>query len=114
VVSLFGLWSAWYYGYLQFMVSNDRSHITVVILGLYAAFSLHCMVLTAKVSLDINSLHDVQTLISNGNTEYGLRGNDVVISEGKSLKECTTTGHIRNLITMSRLQGAIRLDQTKL
>ena len=112
VVSLFGLWSAWYYGYLQFMVSNDRSHITVVILGLYAAFSLHCMVLTAKVSLDINSLHDVQTLISNGNTEYDLRGNDVVISEGKALKECTTTGHIRNLITMARLQGATRLDQT--
>ena len=112
VVSLFGLWCAWYYGYLQFMVSNDRSHITVVILGLYAAFSLHCMLLTVKVSLDINSLHDVQMLISNGNMEYGLRGDDVVISEGKTLQECTTTGHIRNLITMSRLQGAIRLDQT--
>jgi hypothetical protein len=112
VVSLFGLWSAWYYGYLQFMVSNDRSHITIVILGLYAVFSLHCMLLTVKVSLDTNSLHDVQTLISNGNIEYGLRGDDVVISQDRVLKKCVTTGHIHNLVTMASLQGATRLDQT--
>ena len=112
VVTLFGFWSAWYYGYLQFMVANDRSHITVVILFLYAAFSLHCMFLTIKVSIDINGLHEVEELISNKNTFYGLKGDQVVISEDRILKECTATIHIRNLVTMSGLQGGTRLDQT--
>ena len=41
VVTLFGFWSAWRFGYIQLMIGNDRSHITIVILGLYATFSLH-------------------------------------------------------------------------
>ena len=112
VVTLFGLWTASLYGYLQFMVANDRSHITLLILGLYAVFSLHCMLLIVRVSRDISNLHDVQALISNGNIEYELLGDEVEISGQRTLKKCTATGHIRNLVTMARLQGVGRLDQT--
>ena len=45
-------------------------------------------------------------------TEYELLGDEVVISGQRTLKKCTATGHIRNLVTMARLQGVGRLDQT--
>ena len=87
MVTLFGLWAAWYYGYLQFMIANDRSHITIVILGLYIVFSLHCMFLTIKISKDVNALHEVQRIISNGNAEYKLEGDHTLVFQGKILNE---------------------------
>ena len=35
-----------------------------------------------------------------------------MISNQRTLKKCTATGHIRNLVIMARLQGVGRLDQT--
>ena len=112
VVTLFGFWSAWRYGFIQLMVGADRSHITIVILGLYAVFSLHCLGLTMGISRDISRLHRVQAMISHGNNVYRLVDGRVVIADDNSLIECTVTGHIRNLVTMSQLQGEARLDQT--
>ena len=112
VVTLFGFWSAWRYGFPQLMIGNDRSHITIVILGLYAAFSIHCMGLTLGISRDINRLHRVQAMISHGNNVYRLVDGQVLIAEDKFLIDCTVTAHIRNLVTMSELQGKARLDQT--
>ena len=112
VVTLFGFWLASHYGYLQFMIENDRSYITVVILSLYAAFSIHCMVLTLHISKDIQHLHQVQYLISRDKNGFRIESGTVIIKDDQPLVECTATSHIRNLITMSDLQGDVRLDQT--
>ena len=94
------------------MIGSDRSHITIVILGLYATFSLHCMGLTLGISRDTNRLHRVQAMVSHGNSVYRLVDGKVLIADDKSLIDCSVTGHIRNLVTMSQLQGNTRLDQT--
>ena len=114
VVTLFGFWTAWRYGVVQLMIGNDRRHITIVILGLYAAFSFHCMGLTVSISRDINRLHRVQSIISQGRSSYQLADGGSVITDGEPLIDCTVTDHIRNLVTMSDLQGNARLDQTLL
>ena len=75
------------------MIENDRSYITVVILSLYAAFSIHCMVLTLRISKDIQHLHQVQYLISRDKNGFRIESGTVIIKDDQPLVECTATSH---------------------
>ena len=55
-VTVFALAAAWHFGAIQFMVHADRSRLTLVILALYIVFSLHCMMLTLRISTGIPQL----------------------------------------------------------
>lgn len=114
VVIIFGLFAAWSFELLQFMVRNDRSYITLVILALFGVFSLHCLYLIIGVSRQTNAGHRVQRQIDHGNRGFRVEGDEVLTSDGTRLHECKVTHHIRNLIVASDLQGGKHLDQTLL
>ena len=49
-LSVFGFVLLWWFGLLGRMVAADRTHISLVIVVLYAGTSLHCLWRTAAVS----------------------------------------------------------------
>lgn len=113
-VTAFGFLAAWNFGVLQFMITNDQSYITLVILALFGVFSLVCLYLVVGVSRQTNAGHRVKRQIDHHNTGFRVVEDRVLTSSGEELLPCKVTDHIRNLIIASQLQGGKHLDQTLL
>jgi MotA/TolQ/ExbB proton channel family len=114
-VCLFGFVLAWHFGLIRMMLSSDKTYISVIILILYAAASVHCLVRTVTISRELSKAMRILALVRGGTHEYKVVGEDVVNGEGAMLPRGEVTTHIRNLIMKDKLQGDThRLDQTLL
>jgi hypothetical protein len=115
-VCAFAFVLAWNYGLVGMMVHADRTYISTIIGVLYVAASLHCLMRTSTISRELDSAHRVEAIVSNGGVpNLAVEGSDVVTTQGAKLPRGSVTGHIRNLILKSGLQGdEHRLDQTLL
>jgi len=94
----------WRYGLFRLMLQSDRTYISLVICGLYAAASLHCLYRTVAVSREgererraAATLEQPEALFAESFFPEGLTGD-----------------HIRDLTTKAKAQGERRLDQTLL
>ena len=114
-VCLFGFVLAWHFGLIRMMLTSDKTYISVIILILYAAASVHCLVRTVTISRELSKAMRILALVRGGTHEYKVVGEDVVNGEGAMLPRGEVTTHIRNLIMKDKLQGDThRLDQTLL
>src|SRR5258708_12130612 len=111
-VCLFGFVMAWHFGLVRMMIIGDKTYISVIILILYAAASVHCLVRTVVISRELDKAHRVLALVSGGAHRFSVQGADVVTADGARLPRGEVTTHIRNLILKAGLQGEEhRLDQ---
>jgi MotA/TolQ/ExbB proton channel family len=113
-VCAFGFVLAWHYGLFRLMLSSDKTYISLVIMLLYAASSLHCLGRTLWISRELNAAERVRAAVSKRVQAFKVAGDDVVTDDGKKLPAGRITGHIRNLVLKAGLQGAPRIDQTLL
>jgi hypothetical protein len=114
-VCLFGFVLAWHYGLVRMMLNGDKTYISLIIIVLYIAASLHCMMRTIVISRELDMANRVAALVGGGTHRLSVEGNEVVTGEGVRLPRCEVTTHIRNLLLKARLQGdEHRLDQTLL
>ena len=113
-VAVFGLVVTWQFGLLQLMLNSDKSSISLVILVIYALFSVHCFYQTLYISRETNAAHRVEHQISRGNDLLSLEGDRVIIADGSELAPSRVTEHIRNLIVKAHKQGEMHIDQSLL
>ena len=113
-VCAFGFVLVWYYGLFRLMLASDKTYISLIILVLYVAGSLHCFMRTMAISRELDSAHRVSALVSRGVSGFNVAGENVVTTEGARLPPGLVTSHIRNLILKARSQGHNRIDQTLL
>jgi hypothetical protein len=104
----------WHYGLFHLMLASDKTYISLIIALLYLATSAHCLVRTATISRELDSAQRVSALVRGGTPVLKVAGSHVVTQDGARLPDGQVTGHIRNLILKSDLQGHDRLDQTLL
>jgi hypothetical protein len=113
-VCAFAFVLCWHFGLVRMMAAGDKTYISMIIAALYVASSLHCLLRTTTISRELDKAHRVQALVSKGVPKLTVDGPDVITGEGARLPRGQLTGHIRNLILKSGLQGNHRLDQTLL
>jgi MotA/TolQ/ExbB proton channel family len=114
-VCVFAFVVSWHFGLVNMMVKGDKTYISIIIAILYVASSLHCLMRTATISRETDRAHRVMDLVSKETPELAVQGSDVVMPDGTKLPSGQVTGHIRNLILKSKLQGdEHKLDQTLL
>jgi hypothetical protein len=112
-VSAFGFVLVWYYGLFRLMLVSDKTHISSIIVFLYAATCLHCFVRTMAISRETDRAHRVLALVDHGGSPLRVAGEDVVAPDGTKLPAGHITSHIRNLILKAGLQSG-HIDQTLL
>jgi MotA/TolQ/ExbB proton channel family len=114
-ICAFGFVLVWYYGLFALMLASDKTYISLIIVILYIATSIHCLLRTMAISREMDSAHRVAALVSRGGVDgFSVAGQNVVTSDGSRLPAGAVTDHIRNLILKARLQGHHRIDQTLL
>jgi hypothetical protein len=113
-ICAFGFVLVWYFGLFRLMLASDKTYISVVILILYVASTLHCCWRTAVISRELDQAQRVASLVAAGPGGYRVVGQEVLIGDGTRLPRGRVTQHIRNLILKAQLQGTHRIDQTLL
>lgn len=105
----------WYFDFLQDVLSTDRTRISLVILGIFAVTSLHCLVQTIMVSRELVAARKVrEVLVSRGDHPLESPDGKSVTLRGATLEPGILTTHISNLISKAKAIGHKRLDQTLL
>jgi len=112
-VCAFGFVLIWYYGLFRLMLASDKTYISSIIVLLYAATCIHCLVRTVAISRESDRAHRVLSLVSRGGPHLRVEGQDVLAPDGTKLPQGHITSHIRNIILKAGLQGG-RIDQTLL
>ncbi|MHA1560448.1 MAG: hypothetical protein ACTSWI_07260 [Alphaproteobacteria bacterium] len=108
-----GLVALWYFDMIQQMLDTDRTKISVVILLIFAATSVHCMVQTIKVSRDLISARKAREAIEeSGGRRVTVIDKRVVTANGETLEPGIMTRHISDLVSKARTIGQHHLDQT--
>src|SRR5262249_28225986 len=113
-VCVFGFVLVWHYGLFRLMLASDKTYISLVIVLLYVATSVHCLLRTLAISRELDAANRVAALVKGGVGGFSVAGDNVVTSDGRRLPPSQITEHIRNLILKARLQEHHRLDQTLL
>jgi MotA/TolQ/ExbB proton channel family len=106
----FAVGALWQLGIVQAMFATDRTHISSLILLLFALTSLHCLAQTWFVSKE---------LVATRLFESALRGHRnrlaIALSEPDRLpKDSMIARHVANLVAKADTQGGRRIDQTVL
>lgn len=107
----------WFYGLAAKAVSADPTYITLFIVLIYVATSLHCFWRCLAISQQADAERRLATSIANASCKRRrimdvARGDDAATS---GPNDGLVAGHIRNLITASQLSDRDRkLDQTLL
>src|SRR5438105_799828 len=65
-VCAFGFVLAWHYGLFHLMLASDKTYISLVIVVLYIATSVHCLVRTLTISRELDSAQRVAALVRQG------------------------------------------------
>ena len=109
-MTAFGLAVLWQLNVIQVMLQTDRTHISLMILGLFALTSVHCLVQIWHISKELVATRSYQTLLREDLNHPSLAFDDLQ----RAPKGSTIARHIGNLIAKARSQGGGRLDQTLL
>lgn len=106
----------WYFGLIQTMLATDRTHISLLILVLFAATSFYCLFQTTDISNQLVAARKVRADITSlgANTLHMGEDGRVLIGNGRPLAAGALARYIGNLMTKSRVQGGGRFDQTLL
>lgn len=105
----------WFYGLAEKALSSDPTYITLFIMLIYVATSLHCLSRCLAISREADAEKRLAASISNASEKHSrileiARGSDAE-SGGNGL----VADHIRNLVTTSKLSDPDRkFDQTLL
>jgi hypothetical protein len=113
-VCAFGFVLAWHYGLFRLMLASDKTYISLIIVLLYVASSLHCLTRTVRISRELETAERVRAAVSRRVGEFRVVGDDVMTDDGTRLPAGRVTGHIRNLVLKAGLQRAPHVDQTLL
>jgi hypothetical protein len=113
-VCVFGFVLVWHYGLFRLMLASDKTYISLVIVILYVATSVHCLMRTLAISRELDSAQRVAAMVRGGVNGFSVAGENVVTSDGRRLPPGLVTTHIRNLILKARHQEHHRIDQTLL
>ena len=107
----------WFYGLADKALSSDPTHITLFIMLIYVATSLHCLWRCMVVSREADAEKLLATFVSDTDDKQHrileiARGSD---SGRRGLNSGLVADHIRNLVTTSKLRDQDRkFDQTLL
>jgi hypothetical protein len=114
-LTLVGVFALWYFGLIQRMFETDRTKISLVILGIFIATSIHCLLQTISVSRELISARKVRDAIkAAGGRAMTVIDDRVVTANGETLEPSIMTTHIGDLIAKARTVGEHHLDQTLL
>lgn len=112
IISLttFGLLVLWRFGLIQLMFATDRTHISSLILGLFALTTLHCLAQTWVVSKELTATRSFRETLGSE------RGQLAVVSAGsnRAADGSAIERHVANLVAKARAQRGRRIDQTLL
>ncbi len=115
VLTAFGFLVLWYFGLLQSMIGLDRTKMSVVILAVFAATSLHCLYQTVRVSRELVAARRVrEAIIAADGAPLTLAGGRLATADGTPLAPGIVATHIANLYAKARSAGSGRFDQTVL
>jgi hypothetical protein len=109
-LTAFGLVVLWQLSIIQVMLETDRTHISTLILGLFAFTSLHCLVQVWFISKESVAARSFQNLLHEARGRPYLEVSDLERTPSGS----TIARHIGNLVAKARSQGGGRVDQTLL
>ena len=106
----------WFYGLAQKALASDPTHITLFIVLVYVATSLHCLWRCLAISREADAAQRLATSIADASEK---RRRIMEIARGshsdRGLNDGLVADHIRNLITTSKLSDQERkFDQTLL
>jgi hypothetical protein len=105
----------WYFGLIQQMFATDRTHVSTLILGVFALTALHCLYQTIVISRELNAARKGIALISDESIS-GIRfdGPRAYLASGAELPPGAMTSHIVRLIAKARKSKTGKVDQTLL
>ncbi|WP_028034327.1 MotA/TolQ/ExbB proton channel family protein [Chelativorans sp. J32] len=101
-------------GLIQIMLETDRSHISMLILAIFALTTLHCLYQVVVISRELVAARRIRQTILDGASGFLLIGDQVKTAEGEVLEPGIAARHIANLVAKSRAQNGRRVDQTLL
>jgi hypothetical protein len=106
----------WYFGLLWTMLSTDRTHISLLILVLFALTALHCLYQTTVVSNQLVAARKIGTQLAEFDAASLHVGDDgrVLLANGRPLAPGVLASHIANLVRKAEALRGGRLDQTLL
>ena len=61
-VCTFGAVLLWYFGLFRLMLASDKTYISLIILCLYIATSIHCFIRTTAISREMDAAHRVAAI----------------------------------------------------
>jgi hypothetical protein len=112
IVAAFGLLVLWYFGLIQAMLATDRTRMSLIIVGIFAVTSLHCLYQTIIVSQELVAARKVRNaIVAAGGRPLIVKGGDVVTAQGQVLERGAVTTHIADLISKARGPIGQHLDQ---
>jgi hypothetical protein len=106
-LTAFGLAVLWQLNVIQVMLEADRTHISLLILGLFALTSLHCLVQIWHISKELVAARSYQTALRERRERPSTAFDDLEPPP----KGSTIAQHIANLVAKARSQGGGRVDQ---
>jgi hypothetical protein len=112
VLGAFGFLVLWYFGLIQTVLATDRTHMSVVILGIFVATSLHCLYQTVVVSLELVAVRKVRNaVVAAAGRPLIEKGGQVITAQGELLEPSVVTTHIADLISKARGPMGPHMDQ---
>src|SRR6476620_10440385 len=112
VLGSFGVLVRWYFGLIQTVLATDRTHMSVVILGIFVATSLHCLYQTVVVSLELVAVRKVRNaVVAAAGRPLIEKGGQVITAQGELLEPSVVTTHIADLISKARGPMGPHMDQ---
>ncbi len=106
----FGVVVLWQLGLVQVMFDTDRTHISSLILALFAITSLHCLAQTWFVSKELVATRTFRDRLAGEHGPFSLGSAGLDRSPSGSI----IARHIANLVAKGRAQRGRRIDQTLL
>jgi hypothetical protein len=113
IVIIIGL-ALWWQGLVQYVFELDRTHISTLILGIFALTSLHCLYQTYVVSRELTAVRRLRDEVVVGARGFQLVGGKVVTADGRELPESSLTRHVANLLSKAKAAANGKIDQTLL
>jgi hypothetical protein len=112
VVATFGILILWYFGLIQAVLATDRTRMSLVIAGIFAVTSLHCLYQTIIVSQELVAARKVRNaIVAAGGRPLVEKDGQVVTARGEFLAPGVVTTHIADLISKSRGPMGPHMDQ---
>lgn len=105
-----GIAVLWQLRLLQAMLETDRTHISLMILFLFAFTSLHCLAQTWFVSKELMATRLFEEALRGNRNRLSVTRDDLDRLPGGSM----IARHVANVVTKARTQGGHRIDQTVL